>query len=107
MRLWKLSPALFTARAVPLAIGINDEIVCRLELTDVQDLRALGAILHQTVTRHGSLRALGTEGGMRFDLDGNAVEPVNDEHRERAQASLAKLARKAKAKRQAEKQMKE
>jgi hypothetical protein len=103
MRLRKLSPALFTTRAVPLAIGINDEIVRRLELTDVQDLRALGAILHQTVTRHGYLRALGTEGAMRHDLDGNPVEPVSEEHRELAQATLEKLLRKAQVKKQAKK----
>ena len=102
LRLRKLSPALFAARAAPFAIGINTEIIRRLELLDIQDLRALGVILHFTVTHPRYLRALAAEGAMRHDLDGNPVEPVSAEHRELAQAMLDKLACKAKPKKQAD-----
>lgn len=101
LRLRKLSPALFAVRAAPFAIGINTEIIRRLELVDIQDLRALGVILHFTVTHPRYLRALAAEGAMRHDLDGNPVEPVSAEHRELAQAMLDKLACKAKSKKQA------
>lgn len=102
LRLRKLSPALFAAGAAPFAIGINTEIIRRLELLDIQDLRALGVILHFTVTHPRYLRALAAEGAMRHDLDGNPVEPVSAEHRELAQAMLDKLACKAKPKKQAD-----
>jgi sRNA-binding protein len=62
----------------------------RLSLAD-DNWRMLRITLSAAVNRPSYLKALAAEGAMRCDLDGNPVEPVSDEHRELAQASLDKL----------------
>jgi sRNA-binding protein len=94
LRLRQLSPALFAGPAAPMAIGIRAEIIRRLELDDDRDLAALRAVLSQAVARPAYQTALAAEGAMRFDLDGNPVELVNDEHRARAQRALEKMKQK-------------
>ena len=104
LRLRGLAPALFTSKAMPLAIGIDAEIARRLDLADEQDLRALRVVLGKATGRKAYLKAMSAEGAMRHDLDGAAVEPVSPDHRERAQAVLEKLLRKEKARKQAKPQ---
>jgi sRNA-binding protein len=76
---------------MPMMCGIRAEIIRRLQLDDERDLAALRAILRQAVDRPGYQLALAIEGAMRCDLAGDPVEPVNAEHRARAQSAVDKL----------------
>jgi ProP effector len=70
--------------AAPLAIGIDKQVIGRLQGVDKKVLRvALG--LHTNSTRY--LKAM-EKAQQRFDLDGNVAGEVTDEHRARASEVL-------------------
>ena len=72
--------------------GIDRVLIERLGLAGDKDLRLLKVAMRPTVRRRAYLLALGAEGAMRHDLDGEPVEAVSAEHRNGARAWLAKLA---------------
>ncbi len=82
-----LFPALFGGAAKPLKLRIQTDIQQRAP--GVFTRRALSAFLHRHTGSTGYLMAI-TRVGQRFDLDGNAVEAVNDEHRAAAAAELTR-----------------
>lgn len=89
--------------AKPLKIGIFDDLAKRLQDDEmVSKTRLRTALRHYT----NSWRYLHSvkQGEQRIDLDGNAVEPVTEEHQQHAQESLkeskAKVAERNKARKQ-------
>ena len=86
-RLKGLFPALFSGAPKPLKLRIQTDIQQRAPGQFTR--RVLSAFLHRHTGSTGYLLAI-TRLGQRFDLDGVAVEPISDEHREAAQAELAR-----------------
>ena len=86
-RLKSLFPALFGGAPKPLKLRIQSDIQQRApgEFTR----RSLSAFLHRHTGSTGYLMAI-TRLGQRHDLDGVAVEPVNEEHRTAAATELAR-----------------
>lgn len=86
-RLKALFPSLFGGAPKPLKLRIQSDIQQRApgEFTR----RSLSAFLHRHTGSTGYLMAI-TRLGQRYDLDGVAVEPVNEEHRAAAAAELAR-----------------
>ena len=80
-------PALFGGAPTPLKLRIQTDIQQRAP--GVFTRRCLSAFLHRHTGSTGYLMAI-TRVGQRFDLDGNPVEPVNDEHRAAAAAELTR-----------------
>ena len=72
------------AQCSPLAIGIDAEILAALPETDRKQLRAALRI-HTGSTRY--LKS-SERGEQRFNLSGEAVAPLSQEHRERAATML-------------------
>ncbi|MEO6408232.1 MAG: ProQ/FinO family protein [Burkholderiaceae bacterium] len=86
-RLKALFPALFGGAAKPLKLRIQTDIQQRAP--GVFTRRALSAFLHRHTGSTGYLNAI-TRLGQRFDLDGNPVEPISDEHRAAAETELTR-----------------
>ena len=86
-RLKAAFPALFGGAAKPLKLRIQSDIQQRAP--GQFSKRALSAFLHRHTGSTGYLLAI-TRLGQRFDLDGVAVEPISDEHREAAVAELTR-----------------
>ena len=86
-RLKALFPALFGGAAKPLKLRIQTDIQQRAP--GVFTRRALSAFLHRHTGSTSYLMAI-TRLPQRFDLDGNAVEPISDEHRSAATAELTR-----------------
>ena len=86
-RLKALFPALFGGAAKPLKLRIQTDIQRRAP--GVFTRRALSAFLHRHTGSTSYLMAI-TRLPQRFDLDGNAVEPISDEHRSAATAELTR-----------------
>lgn len=79
-------PAVFeTAR--PLAIGSGKTIMAAAKELEIPKT-AIRRWLRRWVSRTCYLKALATDGADRYDLEGNPVEPVSDDQRERALAEL-------------------
>ena len=91
LKLRQLAPSLFaTNKPPPMAIGIYDAIVARLDL-DAADRVALRVVLGQHVNRPRYQRALSREGAIRFDLDGMPASEVTPEQRERAAKKVREI----------------
>lgn len=86
-RLKALFPALFGGAPKPLKLRIQTDIQQRAP--GVFTRRALSAFLHRHTGSTGYLMAL-TRLGQRFDLDGQPVEPISEEHRDAAAAELTR-----------------
>ena len=86
-RLKGLFPALFSGAPKPLKLRIQTDIQQRAPGQFTR--RVLSAFLHRHTGSTGYLLAI-TRLGQRFDLDGVAVEPISDEHREAATAELTR-----------------
>lgn len=97
--LGKTYPSLFSndkSSFKPLAIGIAKVIVDR-HLDDVAQLLSVDHIeakkmIQKAVSRRCNrktyYRAMLVDGAMRYDLEGNATEPVTDAQRQNAQQKL-------------------
>ena len=92
LKLRQLSPALFARKEAPapMMVGIFDAIVARLGL-DAADRVVLRLVLAEHVACYPYQRALSREGAMRLDLNGNPVDAVTEEQRERAQRAVDKV----------------
>ena len=86
-RLKALFPALFGGATKPLKLRIQTDIQQRAP--GVFTRRALSAFLHRHTGSTGYLTAI-TRLPQRYDLDGNAVEPISDEHRAAAATELTR-----------------
>ena len=75
-------PKMFGDEVKALALGIGRQVWPRAKAAGVQR-RALHDALKWRTSSFRYFDALIAD-GMRFDLEGNAVEPVSDEHRRRA-----------------------
>ena len=85
---------------LPLAIGIDKQLIERLPEVDRKTLRiALG--LHTNSTRY--LKAM-AKASARFDLDGNAAGEVPEAHRTHAEETLRERFRKEAEQRKAQRQ---
>ena len=83
-------PVLFDdRRPMPLAIGISTGIRSELGLPTSR----ISFALNRLTRRKAYLIALSKKGAMRHDLSGTPVEPVSDEHRAVAKASLKRRQR--------------
>jgi hypothetical protein len=84
-------PAVFGADVKPLVAGVGGLIWPRAKADGV-GRRALNDALQRRTTSPLYLDALIADGALRFDLDGQAIEPVNAQHHECAIAMKAELA---------------
>jgi len=92
-------PALFaTHPPLPLAIGVHSLI---LQINPNINRAALGAAMHWHTSKPAYLRSLAAPDSMRYDLDGNPVEPVTAEQRDFAKARLAEWQKATEAARRA------
>ena len=90
-------PAVFSADVKPLALGTGKSVWPAAKAAGINRAAFNAAMKFRTAsTRY--LDALSRDGAQRFDLEGNAIEPVSDEHRARAIEIKAELARRVKIK---------
>jgi ProQ/FINO family len=85
-------PAVFSADGRPLALGTGKSVWPAAKAAGIKRAAFTAAMKFHT----GSiayLDALSRDGAQRFDLEGNAIEPVSDEHRVRAIEMKVELAR--------------
>ena len=75
-------PLAFGVEASPLALGVGRLIWPEAKAVGIRRAALNSALKHHT-SSFRYLDALITD-GVRFDLEGNAVEPVSAEHRQRA-----------------------
>ena len=76
-------PAVFGLEVKPLALGIGHQVWPRAKAAGVRR-RALHDALKWSTSSFRYFDALAHDGAVRCDLEGNAVEPLSDEHRRRA-----------------------
>jgi hypothetical protein len=76
-------PAVFSAVAKPLALGTGKSVWPAAKAAGIKRA-AFNAAMKFHVGSARYLSALTARGAMRFDLAGNAIEPVSDDHRARA-----------------------
>jgi hypothetical protein len=83
-------PAVFSANAKPLALGVGKLIWPRAKATGI-NRPAFNAAMKYHTTSIRYLEALARNGAQRCDLTGVAIEAVSLEHRELAQRTLTAI----------------
>lgn len=100
-RLYDHWPALFSVTR-PLKVGIRDDLVRDAQVRQLEvSGEAIGQGLREWVRRHAYLKAL-IEGDGRYDMQGECVAPLSEEHRQLAREMLNRMDRAGEARRQPE-----
>jgi sRNA-binding protein len=87
--LTKTYPAAFDGPVRPLAVGCGREITAAAKAAGMsaRERKAIGSALHHWTRARSYREALCAPGAQRHGLDGQAVEPVSEEHREKVLAA--------------------